>query len=129
MRVRIAQCLCGPKRHAILALGVNADTTETPDAMAIELLKAAVEAVLAGQGAELGLPPLMNPWCGLCGARSADWVYEINWSKEFSDWDAAQRELHQSEVDQQFSALALDMLGESFDARMRQRQTDKAGEK
>jgi hypothetical protein len=118
MRFRIVQCLCGPARHAILAMAVN-PASPILDAVALELLKAAVDAVLAGRGAELGLPAQVDPWCGLCGAAACDWTYDIGWSRVFPDWDVAQQALRQCEADQRASAALLDLLDATFNARLR----------
>jgi len=68
-RVWIAQCLCGPKRHAIMAASGMA--TDESDALAVlgkPLREQIEEAVRAG---------VVNPWCGLCGAGKDAWQYEV----------------------------------------------------
>jgi hypothetical protein len=119
MRFRIAQCLCGPARHAILALAVNTPPAEMPDTEALALVKDAVAAALAGRGAEIGLPPRLDPWCGLCGAADRAWTYDVGWSREFLHWDAALCELRACEADQQLAAALFDLLDVSFNARLR----------
>jgi hypothetical protein len=116
MRVRIVQCLCGPARHAILAMAVM---DSRPDHEVVELIHAAVKEALAGRGAAVGLPPTLNPWCGLCGAPTKTWLYQAAWSKEFADEEAALKELHASEDDQRTTAALLDLLDLSYDAKRR----------
>jgi hypothetical protein len=115
MRVRVAQCLC-PSRHAILAFALNdADTT---DDETYTMLVQVVQAALDGKGAAWGLPiEKMNPWCGLCGATSTAWIYEVKWSKEFADWNQAQQVLKEFETRQMLTHAVMDMLGVSYDSR------------
>jgi hypothetical protein len=121
MRFRIAQCLCGPARHAILAMALGPATDDITDVQATSSLRAIIEALVDGRGEALkmGLPPTLNPWCGLCGRHARDWVYEIRRSKPFSDWETAQRFLKECEADQQATKLLMDAIDESFDARVR----------
>jgi hypothetical protein len=68
-RVWIAQCLCGPERHCILATADEAaDETEAATRIA-GMLRAQVAEWLAAES--------LNPWCGICGAKAEGWVYEI----------------------------------------------------
>jgi hypothetical protein len=133
MRFPVVQCLCGPKRHAILAAAVN--TTGEPLANdgvdTIAALKAAVSLMLEARGAEVSdtMPASIDPWCGLCGAPASAWTYEIAWTREFPDFDAALRVLKASEADQRHTAALLDLLDVSYNARMRgevARQVDAA---
>lgn len=120
MRFRIAQCLCGPARHAILAMAIN-DASIT-DAHALRGLRDIVGEVVAGSGAAWGLPaPRLNRWCALCGRTIDAWRYEIAWSREFDSWEAAQRFLRASEADQAETRGLLALLDASFDARVRRR--------
>lgn len=105
MQILIAQCLCGPNRHAMLALALQ---PQDAGEHAIELLQACVQAVLDGEGEQLGLPPKMNPWCGICGSR--EWTYEVGWSKEYESWGAATLDLRESERNQQATAQFLRLL-------------------
>lgn len=120
IRIRIVQCLCGPARHAILAMALH-ESPEVSDVDALVWLRAAVELLHEGRGAELGvpIPAKLNPWCGLCGAPLRDWRYEIGWSVPFADWEAAQRVLRASEKAQDSTRLLLDLLDQSFDAKVR----------
>src|SRR5262245_26762712 len=47
MRVRIAQCLCGPERHAIMAFALDDDPVLTPDGEMLSWLKEIVAALIA----------------------------------------------------------------------------------
>lgn len=67
-RVWIAQCLC-PKRHAILAATVEADTRDGAEIACLTPLREHVRAGLAEN--------TFNPWCGLCKAPSGTWTYEL----------------------------------------------------
>lgn len=118
MRIRIAQCLCGPARHAILATAVGPSVTLT-DAALLDGLRGVVQLVMDGNGGDVGIPFRMDPWCGLCGTAAHDWQYEIGWSREFPDWDAAQLALKQSESDQRTTAAVLELLDATYNARLR----------
>lgn len=105
---RIAQCLCGPARHAILALGINDDALG--DEEAVKGLRWIVEMLAAGRGQELvqagiaiaELPTMaMNAWCALCGAKPATWIYEIRPLVEYQDWETALHDLRRREAEQQ----------------------------
>jgi hypothetical protein len=67
-RVWIAQCLC-PARHCILA---GAETAESRAGAEREIL-----APLREQVADWLRREIINPWCGLCGAKVETWRYEI----------------------------------------------------
>src|SRR4051812_19874945 len=125
MRIRLVQCLCGPARHAILALAVKPPPAEMPDARALDLLRTAVEALQEGRGTELGLPfRAIDPWCGLCGAAASGWTHEIGWSRSFADWEAAEAALRQCEAEQQASRGLLDLLDATYTARLRRAVDD-----
>jgi hypothetical protein len=67
-RVWIAQCLCGPNRHAILAVaGEAASEAAASDALLPQLRDAVASMV----------PGILNPWCGICGAEAKGWRYEV----------------------------------------------------
>lgn len=121
IRIRIAQCLCGPARHAIMAMALGPDTDAITDAQAAKGLREVIEALVAGRGGELnmGLPPRMNAWCGICGAPARDWAYEIGRSIPFTDWEDAQRVLRENETAQNASRRLLDLLDQTFDAKVR----------
>lgn len=67
--VWIAQCLCGPSRHAIAAK-VGEFSSKKGASRGI-LLK------LREEIARLLLKSEINPWCGICGAEEANWRYEL----------------------------------------------------
>lgn len=118
MRLRIVQCVCGPQRHCLVALAVL--DPERPDDEVGQMVHAAVKEALAGRGAAVGLPH-MNPWCGICGAPTRTWKYEIAWSKAFADEAAALAALQANEDDQRTTAALLDLLDLSHDARQRRK--------
>lgn len=121
IRVRIVQCLCGPARHAIFAMALGPETPDITDAQATSGVRLMIAEMVAGRGAalDLGLPPQLNPWCGICGTPMRDWVYELGRSKPFADWEAAQRALNESADAQHATKFLLDLLDKSFDARVR----------
>ena len=96
MRIRLAQCLCGPMRHAIMAVAIN-DTSLTDD-QGLAILRTGVIQFLDGPG---------HPFCGICGRAASEWIYEIKWSREFADWDTALIVLKQMETDQRAVAHAM----------------------
>ena len=63
--IRIVQCLCGPKRHAIMARLYEKGVDEGDQAA---LLKTAIELLTAER--------LIDPWCAMCHATSDGWIYE-----------------------------------------------------
>lgn len=67
-RVWIAQCLCGPHRHAIAALAGEADSEEAADALLLPQLRRGLAELLQSG---------INPWCAICGAEAPGWIYEI----------------------------------------------------
>jgi len=67
-RVYIAQCLCGPNRHAIIALAGEFDDEAQAFTMLIPQLRTAV-----GELFDAGV----NRWCGICGAVEPGWRYEV----------------------------------------------------
>ena len=67
-RVWIAQCLCGPNRHAILANAGEADSEATARDALIPQLREAIGMLLQST---------LNPWCAICGATRPSWRYEI----------------------------------------------------
>lgn len=69
--ILLAQCLCGPARHCILATAIDDEHPTIPDPL--EALRAAVAAMIASRG--------INPWCALCGRTAKQWRYEVRASK------------------------------------------------
>jgi hypothetical protein len=117
MRIRIVQCLCGPARHAILAMAVM-DPEHTDDEVGM-LVHTAVKEALAGRGADIGLPAKINPWCGICGAPTRTWMYQLAWSRPFKDEADALAELKATEADNRATAALLDLVDLSYDAKRR----------
>lgn len=58
--IHITQCLCGPQRHAILAITWADPEFTSGDAEAH--LKIFVESLIETN--------TINPWCGICGSRN-----------------------------------------------------------
>lgn len=125
MRFRIVQCLC-PERHAILAIAISPDAKFT-DAEALEALKLAVDAALAGNAEELGLGRI-NPWCGLCGAAATTWRYELGHSGVYEDWEDALTTLKALERSNRATAALLELLDASYDAQLRRAVADQVNE-
>lgn len=82
------------------------------------MLESAVSLITAGRGAEIGVVNA-NPWCGICGRPKKDWFYEIGWSREFANWETAERFLRQAEADQRTTYAILSLLDATYDARLR----------
>jgi hypothetical protein len=61
-----------------------------------------------------GLPELVNPWCGLCGAVPSSWRYEVAPLRE-KNWVAALEALRACQADQRLAAEILKRIGSSFD--------------
>jgi hypothetical protein len=97
-RVWIAQCLC-PSRHCIAALiGVFPHEAAATRGLAIPLRERITSMEEAGT---------MNPWCGICGARSASWRVEVG-RTPYRSMAEAEGPLQQNEAEQ---ALARAVLG------------------
>jgi len=111
MRARIAQCLC-PKRHAIMAMAVDEDPQNVSDDEMLLGLRQVVAALIAGMGDQLkmGLPRRINPWCDICKAPATRWRYDVQWTKEFSDWETAQAALRDLEARQLITNAILSMV-------------------
>jgi hypothetical protein len=116
VRVRIAQCLCGPRRHAILGMAWRDESLT--DREAIGGFREVIRELLAARGdaLDMGIPKQLDPWCGLCGAPEHEWTYEIGWSIEFADWEAAERHLRESEAQQAATRLLLRLRRPADDA-------------
>jgi len=90
-RVWIAQCLCGPERHCILASAGEADSVATATTGILDPLRQSItEFVQSG---------LFNPWCGLCHAEASGWQYELG-RTAFRTMAEAAPTLRQSEAAQ-----------------------------
>jgi hypothetical protein len=89
--VWIAQCLCGPRRHAILAAAVVAEDRDAAEQAALEPLRTHV-ARMIGSGT-------IDPWCGLCHSPRDCWLYELGRTR-FTSMEEAAPALRQSEREQ-----------------------------
>jgi hypothetical protein len=79
-RVWIAQCLC-PEMHCIMAAADEADSDADAET---------IRAELRGQVTDLLKLRALNSWCGICGAKSATWKYELDRTRFRTMADAAQ---------------------------------------
>lgn len=68
-RVWIAQCLCGPQRHAIMASFHEAEDQEEAEVLILAPLYAAVDRLLNSD--------VLAHGCGLCGSPPDQWRYEF----------------------------------------------------
>lgn len=66
-RVWLAQCLCGPQRHCIVAAADEAENDRAAEAITAKLRENIETAQEAG---------VINPWCSLCRAPAESWRYE-----------------------------------------------------
>lgn len=97
-RVWIAQCLCGPARHCILATAGEADSVATATTGILDPLQQSItDWVRSG---------LFNPWCGLCHAEAAGWQYELG-RTPFRTMEEAAPTLRQNEAEQAATRAAL----------------------
>jgi hypothetical protein len=103
MAVWIVQALCGPARHCLLAVAQEADAPVEAEAALRTLLANAL------------VQRLINPWCGLCGARVEGWVYEAGRTRHRTLAEAAP-ELRASEAAQAATAARLKAQGRADDA-------------
>jgi hypothetical protein len=111
MTVWIGQCLCGPARHCIIAVGHEGDE---PDAQAVttHLLRTFVTQALAVRA--------MHPWCAICGNGVSRWVYEARPSA-FATLEEARPRLEASERAQVDTAAALRQISRASDRLARRR--------
>lgn len=109
-RVRIVQALCGPLRHAIMAIaylpGMSAQGFDDNDI------------VLTPANAAAYLAAMVNRWlnqrtigdrCGICDAPAASWFYEDR-ATNFETMDEAMPHLRDSE---RRNLQARDMIGDA----------------
>jgi hypothetical protein len=61
--ILIAQCLCGPARHCILAVFGDDSAVELEARLRVKVLEMVLTSI--------------NPWCALCGTGAKSWVYEV----------------------------------------------------
>jgi len=103
MTVWIAQALCGPARHCILAATQEAETPA-----GLEALLRTTLLTLVAQGAH-------HPWCGICGARVEGWTYETG-RTPYATMAEAEPALRASEAAQAHTAARLKAQGRAYDA-------------
>jgi hypothetical protein len=100
-RVWVAQCLCGPQRHCIIAAAGEAEDRFGAEAAVLEPLRA--------QSAEQLRKGLLNPWCGLCHSPAANWFFDLGRTRWRTPAEARPA-LPQSEAEQAVTrALWADM--------------------
>lgn len=87
--VWLAQCLC-PERHAILAAAREAEGRLHAVAIVSSLRETIETMIAAGE---------INPWCGLCYARSDTWHYELGRTR-FTTMQEAEPEMRKAERNQ-----------------------------
>jgi hypothetical protein len=68
-RIWIAQALCSPARHCILAAAGMADGKADADSAIAAPLQATISQLL--KDGEI------NPWCGICGSPFEQWFVEV----------------------------------------------------
>lgn len=117
---RIVQVLCGPERHAIIAIayepGITAALKEfwadpvmlLNESCVIAYVRGVVDGLIEGKS--------MNPWCGICGRRYEGWLFEDR-ATTFDTLAEALGPLRESEKQQIITRSLLDVLGLSHDAK------------
>jgi hypothetical protein len=88
-RVWIAQCLCGPNRHTIIALTDEFDDPAGAEALTRQLRASTAKIVRGG---------VLNPWCGICGSLEDAWRYELGRTR-FRTLQEARPELARTEAE------------------------------
>lgn len=92
-RVWIAQCLCGPRRHCILAAAAVCASPADVDKL-VAGLRAAVCGLLAERA--------LDPWCGFCGSGIQGWSYEPGRTR-WRTMAEAEPKLRRSEAEQRLA--------------------------
>ena len=87
-QVFLAQCLCGPGRHTILA-----GASDDPDAAQT------LADNLRGKVAAFLMLREINPWCALCKSPATAWTFEVGRTR-WRSLAEAESFLRQSEADQ-----------------------------
>jgi len=107
---RIVQCLCGPKRHAILAFpyepGITAAQAEFGSSDDITLTEANAAEYMRGLIDGLIARHAINPWCGLCGSPRTAWMFEDAVTK-FETMEEVLRAAREVELQQAAARQAL----------------------
>jgi hypothetical protein len=77
---RIVQALCGPARHAIMAIpyepGLTAAQTDFGSCDDVTLTESNAADYLRDLVDGLILRRALNPWCGICRAKREAWFFE-----------------------------------------------------
>lgn len=114
MSIYLIQMLC-PKRHAILAAMLDADADKATDyAQGFKNL------VLAAASGEEIIPgaPKINPWCGICGARSDTWTVESA-KTPYTSMEQAKGEGEKVQRANLETRAYMDASGQSYDSKRR----------
>jgi hypothetical protein len=97
-RVWIAQCLCGPLRHCIVAnVGEANDEAEARRGVLASLHQQVGDMIAGGT---------FNPWCGICRAPREQWLFEVGRTR-FKTMEEAMPTLKRSEAEQAVARLIL----------------------
>jgi hypothetical protein len=97
-RVWISQCLC-PARHCIMATAGEAATYLQARREVEDPLREKLTTAMREDG-------VINPWCGICKADVATWIYETR-RLRFRTMDEAIPELRKLEAEQRIAAAVL----------------------
>lgn len=97
MRVWIAQCLCGPNRHCIVALA-GEYASEVAAQELVEQLRVTVVDLIAVNA--------MGSFCAICGTDEGDggWRYELGRTR-FVSMGQAEQELRRNAAEQALANL------------------------
>jgi len=95
--IRILQCLC-PARHAVVGAAYD---PEAPGTSTEEIKRHVAEqlAMMVASG-------VIDPWCGLCGAKVDDWHWEDGITK-YRTMEEAQPALKQLEAENHLAREAI----------------------
>lgn len=108
-KVRIVQALC-PARHCILAIayqpGITAAQADFGSCDDITLTKANAAGYLRTLVEGLVERKTFDPWCGLCRAAKATWVYEDELTR-FWSMEEALPELEKLEAEQMLARMIM----------------------
>lgn len=97
-RVWLAQMKC-PGNHAILAAAKEAESREAAEELIPELQATIDSGVREG---------ILNPWCGLCGAKAETWKIDLQ-RTDFATIEEAMPALAEQEAE---NILAMALFGD-----------------